>query len=359
MTEVEAPGLLGKNIAALVQEALRNRIERRAAQASRYGHDFAGLWAQVGDHASGGKLLRPRLFIDTAESLSAETPAQPKLLIDLGAAIEMLHFSFLLHDDVIDRDFRRRQGVNLLGAVRDAHPEPQSGAALRWGSAAGILAGDLLLAEVHQIFARVQAAESVRHRLLDLLDYTIQESVCGEQADVGLGLGAIEPTLAAALPMTQYKTATYSFELPLRAAAIVAGADQAAETALTVAARHVGTAYQLQDDLLSAFGNAEEHGKDQWSDFREAKQTPLMTYARTTDAWPQIAEHLGRTTLTQADLVQLRGLLTSCGAEDFVEGLLAEHLTALNDLLSEPSPIPAAARSVLIRHTETMKGRTR
>src|SRR5690625_2036976 len=320
MTEVEAPALPEKHNASLVAEALQLRIQRRAAQASRFGDDFADLWTQMGAHAAGGKLLRPRLFVDTAESLSTETPVQPKLLIDLGAAIEMLHFAFLLHDDVIDGDFRRRQGVNLLGAVRDAHPEPTSTAALRWGSTAGILAGDLLLAEVHQIFARLPAAEAVRHRLLDLLDYTIQESVCGEQADVGLGLGAIEPTLAAALPMTQYKTATYSFELPLRAAAIVAGADEEAETALTVAARHVGTAYQLQDDLLSAFGAAEEHGKDQWSDFREAKQTPLMAFARTTDAWPQIAEHLGRTSLTQADLDQLRGLLASCGAEQFVEG---------------------------------------
>src|SRR5699024_7259034 len=189
----------------IVVAALMWRIERRAAKAGRYGPESADLWAQMADHAAGGKLLRPRLFIETAEGLAHGQPADRDLLVELGVGIEMLHYAFLLHDDVIDRDFRRRQGVNLLGAVRDAHPAPQSEDAQKWGSAAGILAGDLMMSEVHQIFARPRVSEAVRHRLLDLLDDTIQQTVWGEQADVGLSVGAVAPTLAAALAMTQYK----------------------------------------------------------------------------------------------------------------------------------------------------------
>ena len=358
MTEVRAPGLLGEDTAALIESAIHARFQRRTAQAGRYGQDFSDLWSTMGTHIVGGKLLRPRLFVDMADSLAGSPLADRELLIDLSAAIEMLHFAFLLHDDVIDRDFRRRQNVNLLGAVRDSHPAPDSAAARQWGTAAGVLTGDLMIAEVHQIFARAPVEETIRHRLLDLLDCTIQESVCGEQADVGLSLGAVETTLTASLSMTQYKTATYSFEFPLRSAAIVAGADAGTESELAAVAKHMGTAYQLQDDLLSAFGEATLHGKDPWSDFREGKQTPLIAYARTTEAWSQIAQHLGRESPTDEQLHELRGLLSNCGAEPFVRNLLNEHLRALNTLLSPPSALSASARTVLTWHTATMEGRT-
>ncbi|GAA4837662.1 polyprenyl synthetase family protein [Garicola koreensis] len=364
MSDVQAPEAVNQDLGSLIGEALRRRIRRRAGQAERYGGDFAELWAQMAEHAAGGKLLRPRLFLDTAEALAHGRVLDRDLLIELGVGIEMLHYAFLLHDDVIDRDFRRRQGVNLLGEVRDAHPAPQSEAARRWGTAVGILAGDLMISEVHQIFARARVRETAGHRLLDLLDDTIQASVCGEAADVGLSVGAVDPTLSAALSMTQYKTATYSFELPLRAAAIVEGADEVTESALTAAARHMGIAYQLQDDLLSAFGDPQRHGKESGSDFREGKQTPLIAYARTTDWWPQIADCLGRGDITGHDTAtahnteQLRALLRDCGAEQFIHNLLTQHLSALDHLLEGSSPISAEVRRVLSVHSDAMRGRS-
>lgn len=359
MPELTVEDLPSEQAQAELQQALQERIRSKAEQAGRYGHHFAQLWLFVAEHAAGGKLLRPRLFIDAVDALGNDVREETQVLSELGVGIELLHYAFLLHDDVIDGDFQRRQGANLLGAARDTHPVPGSDHARRWGAAAGLLAGDLLIAEVHQIFARLRTAERTRLGLLDLLDHTIQESVCGEQADVGLSLGVMDPTVAATLSMTQCKTATYSFEFPLLAAAAVTGAGTQTEAGLAAAARHMGTVYQLQDDLLTAFGDADEHGKDPRSDFREGKLTPLIAYARTTPQWPQIAAELQLAGPSEPTYATLRALLADCGALGFVQNLLSEHLAALEDLLTDASGLPPRMRRALALHTESMRERKR
>lgn len=364
-----------KGLRLAIEEELTTLFESRTEAAAAYGEAFVRLWTLAGSSMLGGKLVRPLLVVETYDALTpADFPQaenERQSVVSIASAIELLHFSFLLHDDVIDGDLIRRGRPNLIGALLDeananttdttgaGHtPRQLPGSRLHWARAGGILMGDLLLASTHQTFARAELSTSMRLRLLDLLDQTITESVAGELLDVGLGDGIIAPELGTILAMCAYKTATYSFELPLRVAAVLAGASPDIEHTLLEAGRHLGLAFQLQDDLLSTFGDPGLHGKDPFSDLREGKQTTLIAYARGTTAWPSIEPSFGQASLSDHEGLHLRSLLTECGAEQFVLDLVDDQLRAFFELLNSPnSLIPARARGVLEELAHQLNGR--
>ncbi|MGF6834812.1 geranylgeranyl diphosphate synthase type II [Paenarthrobacter sp. TE4293] len=350
------------DLCSAIENELTGLIGKRASAATAYGPQFARLWGLAGQNVLGGKFVRPLLLMETYDALPQRSdagnrePGRRETAISIAAAIELLHYAFLLHDDVIDGDLVRRGHPNLIGSLlaeAGATARPDGG--LHWAQTGGILMGDMLLAATHQAFARADLPHELRLRLLDLLEHTINETVAGEQLDVGLGDGIIAPDLETILVMCGYKTATYTFELPLRAAAALAGADFAVETALATAGRHLGLAFQLQDDLLSTFGDPRRHGKDPFSDLREGKETAIIAHARTTSTWPHIQPYFGRPGLDGDDGEHVRRHLTDCGAEAFVQGLIEEQLEAFNHQLT--STIPHGARNVLLDLAGQLEGR--
>lgn len=208
--------------------------------------------------------------------------------------------------------------------------------------------GDLMLTAALNSVARQPLPHDSRIRLLDLLDRTVDESVAGQLVDVGLSDGIIAPEMGEVLRMSRLKTGTYTFELPLRAAAILADSPPHVEAALGEMGTHLGLAFQLQDDLLSAFASPEDHGKDAFSDLREGKQTALIAYARETSAWPRIEPLLGAPDFEVSDGAAVRDLLSSCGAEGFVRSLVAQQIHACMELLRDSeTSVPPAVRRII------------
>lgn len=358
---LRAHGDTTSTIALGLGEEVRGEIAahfaRRAAVARTYGPEFTRLWQLTGEHAQGGKLLRPFLLVRAHAAMSRATGrtwVTQEQLLRLASAIELLHFAFLLHDDVIDGDVLRRGDRNLVGALSAelessrVHPErvatgPHEG--LHWGQSAAILAGNLLLSQVHQAFARVPLPPGVRERVLDLLDHAITETVAGEHADVALSEGVAEADLDTILATAIHKTATYTFALPLLLAATLADAPAGWAAHLEAASRHLGLAFQLQDDYLSVFGDPALHGKDPHSDLREGKETAIVAFARRTSSWQQLDHSFGDRTLSEADAARAVAALRDCGADRFVVGLVAEHREALARLLDDRDELAGDART--------------
>ncbi|WP_217181922.1 polyprenyl synthetase family protein [Streptomyces sp. AC495_CC817] len=347
---------------AAIEDSLRRRFDDGIATARAYGEEFAALWLTTAAGAVGGKLLRPRLLVDAFRELTGA--ADPSDAVELATAVELLHYSFLLHDDVIDGDVVRRGRPNVIGRLRDdvdRADAPDVERATHWGRTGAILMGDLLLTAAVLGFARVDVPSAVRSRLLTTLENAVSETVAGELADVGFSDGVLAADLPSILQMTARKTAVYSVELPLRAAAVLAGRSIDAEEALAAIGRRLGLAYQLQDDLLSVFGDPQEHGKDPHTDLREGKETAIIAYARMTSAWASIAPRFGTADLTGAEAAELRLRLRDCGAEGFVENLVAEQLDDAIGLIDEAvrgGLLPDGMRSVLLGFVERISGRT-
>ncbi|MBV0895382.1 polyprenyl synthetase family protein [Microbacterium sp. NC79] len=327
-------------------------MQAKSTQAAAHGSHFAELWALTSQAAQGGKLLRPRLVLGVFDGFraTAATNTHPReTAIDLAAAVELLHFAFLLHDDLIDEDLTRRGVPNLAGSLVTSVASTQLQGSdpgdetrrMHWARSSALLMGDLMLTLAHQVFARARVADPERSRMLDLLDTTVTETVAGEYIDVSLADAQITPTLPLVLDMTRMKTATYSFELPLRLGAIVAGAGALAEQRLGDVGRHLGIAFQLQDDLLSAFEQSERHGKDQFSDFREGKETALIACARLTNEWPLIERLMGPTNFSEESGRALQQLLHECGARDVIEAMVRDQIEIAENILTRDDHVIA------------------
>ena len=212
------------------------------------------LWCAIREQASGGKRFRPRLLLSMYGALGG---ADQQVASAVADAVELLHASFLIHDDLIDGDHMRRGRPNVSGAFsqaarRSGAPEKKGQA---YGEAAAILAGDLALAGAMRGFALCGAPGPALVRLLDLVDEVLHRSAAGELADVRVSFTGGE--LDDVLDIAAWKTAAYSFELPLQSAAILAEADDATIEGLGRAGRAIGIAFQLMDDLDGVFASAE------------------------------------------------------------------------------------------------------
>jgi geranylgeranyl pyrophosphate synthase len=309
-----------------IDDELRAVFADARARADEFGADYAALWESLELQSAGGKRIRPHLVNAAYLGLGGTDRA---LATRVGVAFEVLHTAFLIHDDVIDRDTVRRGEPNV--ASRFAGRALARGAGDRasevLGETAAVLAGDLALSLAHREIAMLAIEPERRVRLLDILDRAVFVSAAGELADVVHAGSAEPPEVARVLATLEQKTAVYSFECPLTAGAVLAGANEAAVGALARYGRFVGVAFQITDDILGVFGDPVTTGKSTASDLREGKQTALTAHAATTTAWASISGRLGDPELDDAGADVLREALLGCGALDAARRLADEYVT--------------------------------
>ncbi|WP_349897827.1 polyprenyl synthetase family protein [Parafrigoribacterium soli] len=329
-----------------VSDRLTEFFRQKELEASGYGTQYRELWSAMRRSVDGGKRFRPALVVCAYHSLGGHRDDEA---VVVATAFELLHSAFLLHDDVIDGDVVRRGQPNVMGTLASRALDSGLGAhaATRWGEAAAILAGDLLIHSAQALVARLDLAHDVRIALLDLLEECMYVTAAGELADVAFSTGAETPVLSQVISMAQWKTAHYSFQAPLQAGAVLAGAGAETLEALGEFGRNVGIAFQLRDDVLGVFGAAELTGKSTTSDIREGKATPMMCYALQRSESSELSELLERGDVSEKDAARVREILEAVGARSFIEQLIDDHSRAALVALDTPA-VPEALRERLV-----------
>ena len=226
---------------------------------------FPLLWERIREQLAGGKLIRPRLTLIAWRSFAqvsgggAAAQVPDASCVRLAASFEMLHAALLVHDDVVDRDWRRR-GRPTVGELfrRDAVAAGASAEeAEHAGESAAILAGDLLLSGALRLATTCTADPRRSRAVADVVFEAVTASAAGELDDLLLSLrrfGAGHPGVQDILDMERLKTATYSFEAPLRAGALLAGAAAEDAERLARAGALLGVGYQVVDDAWAPSG---------------------------------------------------------------------------------------------------------
>jgi octaprenyl-diphosphate synthase len=245
------PTLTAREILELVHADLE-RVEREISLESVASVDAVtaiSRYLQLG----GGKRLRPILVLLSARL----TGTFGESAIRMAAVVEMIHTATLVHDDVIDIAKTRRG-------------RPSSNAI--WGNHTCVLAGDWLYMQAFQIALRER-----NFRVLDLLISLTQMMVEGELLQLER-IGRINVSEADYMELVDRKTASL-FSACARLGAMVAGADESAETRLGEFAWNLGIAFQLVDDVLDFTSRETILGKPVGSDLREGKVTLPLIYA--------------------------------------------------------------------------------
>jgi octaprenyl-diphosphate synthase len=208
--------------------------------------------------ASGGKRLRPALLLLACGAAGAEGKSG-EARFALAAVVEFIHTATLLHDDVVDESGLRRG-------------QPTANAA--FGNAAAVLVGDFLYSRAFQMMVEVDDM-----RVMRVLADATNTIAAGEVLQL---MGSHDPDVDEAryLEVIRRKTARL-FEAAARLGGVLARSPAALEQGLAAYGAHVGTAFQLIDDVLDYSGEAATIGKSLGDDLAEGKPTlPLIHVLR-------------------------------------------------------------------------------
>jgi len=262
---------------------------------------------------SGGKRLRPQLSLLASRACGYEGD----LHYTLSAIIEFIHTATLLHDDVVDESQMRR-GRETANAL--------------FGNAASVLVGDFLYSRAFEMMVDLDSM-----KIMQILAETTNVIAEGEVMQL-MNCHDPETTEQRYLDVIHAKTAKL-FEAATRLGAVLCKRPEAEEQAMAAYGMHLGTAFQLIDDVLDYSSSSSEMGKNVGDDLAEGKPTlPLIYVMRNgTEAQSEIV----RKAIEQGGLDYIDEVLAAIhetGAIDYAEQtakkeaeLAIKHLTHLAD----------------------------
>lgn len=331
------------------QKKFQAKLNRVIAVRRKRSRDIArdpfvyGLISYAAELATrGGKRIRPYLAHLMYRASGGRRPTEA---LRLSASLELFHAFALIHDDVMDRGTTRhgfrtahRETSRRLKALRRLGDLPHA------GESQAVLTGDLLFAWSQELWdgavfpaKRLGAARAVYRRM-------INEVIIGQMLDVDL---ATRPraTMAGVEQKMRLKTAGYTFIRPLQIGAALAGARASTMKFCEAFGLALGTAFQIQDDLLDVESSARRTGKTAMSDVAERQQTVLTQYVfdRGTPAERRsLSRFLGKR-LSARDRRRVRKIFEESGAVAYAQRRIASLFRQAEHALHH-APIQKSAK---------------
>lgn len=202
---------------------------------------------------SGGKRIRPLIAVLAARALNINN----KQHHTLAAIIEFIHTATLLHDDVVDESTLRR-GRETANAV--------------FGNQASVLVGDFLYTRSFQMMVSLD-----RMRVMKILSDATNVIAEGEVLQL---MNCNDPdTSEKSYMQVIYSKTARLFEAATLLAAVLTEQPTHIEQAMLEYGKQLGTAFQLQDDILDYAADSQEMGKNMGDDLAEGKPTLPLLYA--------------------------------------------------------------------------------
>ncbi|MBQ9544676.1 MAG: polyprenyl synthetase family protein [Clostridia bacterium] len=310
----------------------------------------------------GGKRLRPglvSLFAGAYGGKEKELAALPA-----AAAAELFHNWTLIHDDIIDKDMRRRGGPSVQAYIASLFGGEN---AFEYATDAAILAGDSLHAMSSRALAslpRYGVSAGTALKLLELMDgETVDRLICGETLDTRFALIGGEVSESDVRAMISGKTgALFAF---CAAAGTMIGLgtedtqDERVKDAVTFGF-DCGLAFQLKDDVLGIVSDERTLGKPVGGDIKEGKDTLIKLYALSHAEGEDLTvlrEAFGNRGADETLIERAKKALTDCGAVAYAEELAGK---AAREALSALGRVPEGEyKDLIVSWANSMRERTK
>lgn len=336
-----------------VTEQLRAYLAERRADCAYMGEDYGELTAALEEFVlRGGKRLRPA-FAYWGWRAVADNPDEQdeEQALRLFSALELLHACALVHDDVIDASATRRGLPTVHRLFSEKHRTHHwHGQSDQFGISAAILLGDLALVWADDIVATVDLPVEAHRRVRRIWSAIRTEVLGGQYLDIVAEASRAE-SVASAMNVNVYKTASYTISRPLQLGAAAAADRPDIEATFHEMGTSLGVAFQLRDDVLGVFGDPAVTGKPSGDDLRSGKRTVLLAEAvELAEKRDPMGAKLLRTSIgTELSETQVKDLclvIESVGALAAVEGRIDE-LTRQALAILAAAPIDAQAKAGL------------
>lgn len=275
-------------------ESYTRLIENTLARQD-FDSEPAELYAPISYILSlGGKRLRPAMVLAACDLYGGEL--SDAVMPALG--IEIFHNFSLIHDDILDKAPLRR-------GKKTVHE--------KWNQDIALLSGDAMLVKAYQYIAAVDS--NILPYVLKAFSATAMEVCEGQQYDLNFEK---QDTVSQEdyIEMIRLKTSVL-LGCALKVGALVAGAPIKEANKLYRFGVNIGIAFQIQDDILDAFGNPEKFGKNPGGDILNDKKTILMIHAKENASAEQLAMLTSKYPSNDEKVAAVRAIFTATGSKDY------------------------------------------
>jgi geranylgeranyl diphosphate synthase type I len=280
-------------------------VLRRLAEFARKGKIIRGSLVSLGSEMAGGRISRAA--------------------IRAGTAFELIQSGLLIHDDIMDRDARRRGAPSIHEQYALLSKNPGTPEAAHFGTSMAICAGEISIFLAFEALTGLPGPKKNASRVQKLFAAEFGLVGLGQMRDIQAGTSTLPLGERDVLDIYKYKTARYSFSLPLAAGWMLAGGRESVLPKLQRLGEDLGLVFQIKDDDLGLFGSEKTLGKPVGSDIRQGKKTlfHLRLFDRATGPeLDRLSAVFGRPDASKRDILFVRGLAERLGVREDVRRIM-------------------------------------
>ncbi len=288
--------------------------------------------ARISETVTSGKLVRGILILLAFESRTKTITSEA---IKLATAIEIFHTGLLIHDDIMDNDYLRRGKPTVYAKAIEDGKKNHITHPIRYGAAIATCIGDLAFFMAYEIISKLEDFKTASH-ILKLVSSELQKVGYAQITDIHFGASSLEPTEEEILSLYRFKTARYSFSLPLKLGGLLSGLDENSLQKFDKFGEELGIAFQIKDDELGIYGDENAIGKPIGSDIRENKKT-LFRFAlfksvdETTKSY--LKNIFGKKNLTSSDLHLVKKYAQKSNVLDYIQTMREKRSSLAKNIL--------------------------
>jgi geranylgeranyl diphosphate synthase, type I len=222
---------------------------------------------RLADIISDGKTIRGTLVLFASTATGGTIDDET---LKCASAMELFHLGFLIHDDIMDQDEKRRGKVTIHTQYATFAEEKGAQEVSHFGTSMGINVGDLCFFLGQQLLGEVKSSQLPA--ILSHVNDELANVVIAQMQDVSETHISRKLTQEEILSVYRHKTARYTLSLPLTVGALLTNADIQTISTLQAYGEATGILFQITDDTLST-GDESTTGKSTGSDAKNHKQT--------------------------------------------------------------------------------------
>lgn len=305
-----------ENARKRLRDDLTGFLAAKRRDVARLGPWGGDVVRRLGTFTRKGKMIRGGLVALGCEMAGGRAGAAA---VRAGTAFELIQSGLLIHDDIMDRDPRRRGGPSIHEQYASLAPVPGGADAAHFGTSMAICAGEIAIFLAFEAMAGLPGPSKRTTAVQRLFAAEFGLVGLGQMLDIEAGMSRELLPERKILEIYRYKTARYSFYLPLAAGWTLGGGRGRVLPVLERLGEALGLVFQIKDDELGLFGNAGTTGKPVGSDVRQGKKTlysvGLLDRATGPDE-DRLAAVFGCADATDADIRFVRDLAERLGVRE-------------------------------------------
>jgi geranylgeranyl diphosphate synthase type I len=265
-----------------------------------------------------GKMLRSGLVCLGYEMCRGKTSP---VIFPAAAAVEFIQTALLIHDDIIDRDNYRRGLPSLFFQYVQRGEDEGAADPIHFGEGMAICLGDIGFFLAFELLSELKVARAIKESVIRLWSQELCYVGLAQMQDLYFSEIRTDIATQDILQLYLYKTARYSFSLPLKTGGILGGGDPKLLAGLERCGQVFGLLFQLKDDELGLYGSEEELGKPVGSDLKECKKTLYYHYLRQKAEAKDVERFeniCGNDSLSMSMVQEVRDMMKKYGVDEVI-----------------------------------------